>query len=135
MLQNFQTNGALPGNNRRVVKAVDVGETFIGNQQISAASCLGDVVTVIQNARAQFTTASLLHQRGMRWHDHGHGNSKTLAVQSQRERVIASTGCNHATSALFGTEQEQGIARPTLLETARALLEFQFAKYLCAGDG
>ena len=134
LLQNFQTNGALPCNNRRVVEAIDVRQTFISYQQIRAAACLGDVVAVIQNARAQFTTPPLLHQRGMRWHDHGHWNAKTLAVQSQRQRVIACTCCNHATSALFGTQKEQGVARPTLLEAAGTLLIFQFAKYLRASD-
>jgi hypothetical protein len=71
----------------------------------------------------------------MRGHDHRHWNAKTLAMQCQRKRVIASTCCNHATSALFGAEQKQGVARAALLEAAGALLVFQFAKYLCTGDG
>jgi hypothetical protein len=55
-------------------------------------------------------------------------------MQCQRKRVIASTCRNHATSALFGAEQKQGVTRATLLEAARALLVFQFAKYLCASN-
>jgi hypothetical protein len=92
LLDHFQPDRPLAGNDPQVVVAVNVSELLGHGQLVGLGLRLAEAGAVQDHRRSQPPAVGLLHQRGIRRHDDGHRNAELAAVRCQGQGVVAGAG-------------------------------------------
>jgi hypothetical protein len=121
LLEEFQPDGALPGDDGVVIEGMHKGEVL----GLAAAQGLFEsfvVVRAVQNHIGAITARrrDLDQRRGQRHANLG-ADAKLAGVVGHALRVISGRGRDHALGAFFGAEREQLVQRAALFESAGPL--------------
>ncbi len=127
MLQNLQAQRSLAGHDRRIVEPVDVGQPALVGQALGFAPGFAIGLAVQDDAGAQPPAGVDLDQRREPGHNHRDRDLEQAAVIGQPERMIAGRCRHHAALPPLSIEQQQGVARTALFETAGPLQILQLA--------
>lgn len=94
LLDEFEADSALAGDDFQTIKAVDVGLTLFFDDGFGVYFGFADVVAGEHDACAHLGTAGLLDERGITGHDDCDWNVQACAVEGQSEGVVACGSCD-----------------------------------------
>jgi hypothetical protein len=134
LFQDFEAQSPLARDDRRVVKAVNVGQTPGAGEILSVVKSLTECFAVQDHLCAQPAAGGQLDQRSKFGHDDGDVHTQQFTVIGQAQGMVAGRGRNHSTKALLVVEQKQRVACPPLLEAAGALQIIELAIDVRAAD-
>jgi hypothetical protein len=133
LIEDFQPHRPLPGDDVRVVVAIDVSEVLPLDERHGVQPGLFDVVAFEQHGGAEVLAVRDLGQRGNARHHDRDGNVQQPPVVSEAQRMIAGGCGDDSAPFLIFRQLKQRVARTAFLETACALEIFQLAVNLAAG--
>lgn len=134
LLDYFQTERSLAGDDGQIVVAVDVSEGLLRRDFVRLRLGFPKAGSMHDNRRPRPTAVDLFYERGIRRHHDGHWNSKLGTVIGQCECVIAGTRRDDAPLLLLRIQQQQRIPCPPFLKAPRPLQKLQLAIDLAAAD-
>ena len=120
--------GALSGDDRRVVIAVDVRQSLLRCEIIGVGAGLSQIVAVQNDYIPKLATVRDFHKRREAGHHHCYRNAQKPPVVRHAERVIPGRSGDRAAPLLFRREQHQRVSRAPFLKTARSLQMLELAE-------
>ena len=135
LLQDFQAHRPLAGDDRRIIVAIDVGQSFLLRRFRARASLASAKSLPCRTTRApSFWQLVTLISGACFRHHHSRRNAEQFALISERLSVIASRRRNDAALFLIGGQLRKRVARTAFLETPGALQVVELAENLHPGD-
>ncbi|MGD0788747.1 MAG: hypothetical protein ABR898_12235 [Terracidiphilus sp.] len=121
LLEEFQANGSLTGDDGSVVEGVDESTALFGvpSQRLAAGFVVAGAVE--DNLSPEAARGGDLDLRRGQRHNDLSANSESRGMERNPLRVVAGAGRDHAALALRLAEREQFVERAALFERARAL--------------
>ena len=116
LLEHLERDGALPGNDARVVIRMDQREPALGLHAFAARLRLGHALAVEHHLGAMRAGRRHLHQRRRHRHHDGRRNLEPRRVIGHRLRVIAGRHGDDAAAALGVAERGELVERAAVLE-------------------
>src|SRR5262245_31139046 len=124
----FKAERSLAGDDRRIVKAVDIGQTFRASQLVRAFPSLANIRAMQDDGCAVPAALNDCGQGSEAGHNNRGRDAQLLCVIGEAERVIAGGRGDHAALTLGSVKEKQRIAGAALFETAGALEVFKLAE-------
>ena len=134
LLDDFQSQRALTGDDGGIVVAVDVGQPAFFADAVRVRLRFGEIFSVQDDGRAELLAVADLDERRVFRHHDRRGNAKQLALIGEGLGVIAGGGRDDAALLLFRRQLRQGVARAAFLEAAGALQVLELAENFHARD-
>ena len=121
LLEQLETDRALPGDHMVVVERVNEGEAALGLDLAGVRVRRIEVVAVEDHLGAQLARVGDLDERRPFGHHDDARDAQPRGMERNRLCVIAGRGRDGAARALLGAQREEAIEGPALLEGARHL--------------
>ena len=131
VLQHFQRNGALAGDDVRIVVRMHPDQIALGGDRLGPCLRFHKRLAVQHDHRAQRLGGFDFHERRRLRHDDGRRYGKAAGVIGDRLGVVAGGHCDDAAAALFGAERGKLDAGAALLERVGDLQILVLDEDLC----
>ena len=134
VLQHFERDRALPGDDARIVVRMDRMKSR-SRASVSARTCASATVSPCRTTSAPYALVAAIftERRGHRHHD-GRGDAEPRRVVGDGLRVIAGRHRDHAARAIVAVERGELVERAALLERIGDLQILVFDEHLGAGQ-
>ena len=134
VLQHFQRDGPLAGDDVRIVVGMHPDEIAFGRDRLGARLRLRERLAVEHDCGAERLGRLHLHERRRHRHDDGRRYRQPARVIGHRLGMVAGRHGDHAAAALVGAERRKLYAGATLLERVGDLQILVFDKNLGPGE-
>ena len=131
---DLEADGALSGNDMRVVIGMDEHRAAAGDGLLHDRLAIGDCLAVDDHLRAEGAGGGDLHEGRWPRHDDGCRDAKPLGVPGDRLGVVAGGHGNDAAGAFVGRKRQQLDQRAAFLERGGRLQVLVFDPDVGAGE-
>ncbi len=134
LLDDLDSHRSLAGDDRGIVIAIDVSETFFGGELMGMRFRFGKIFSVQNDVGAECLAITYFNERRVfRHHDRGR-NAEQFSLISERLRVITGRSGDDAAFLLIGGQLRECVARAAFLKTSGPLCVVELAENFHARD-